>query len=356
MGNNIFSKWVNSKYGDFESFISAVTERTQLVDRIWQVFYEKGPESFYSASIVNSPDKEGLDCLSVTEIISELLLTPIMDEEKRPIDFWREINSLRKKTYFTANHNETEYFHLYSDGKKCQYEQNLAKLLYLNDFIPRLGNIIDYQVPLREKKSDKIGAIDLVSYSENQRRFSLIELKYNPVGSSESLLRCVLEAYTYYKFWDKNRFIEDFKENYPDNLKGNASRRHRLNFDPNAKFELVILFGEGAKDIFKYINGADIPLLPLEIHCPTQVKPSRQFIEFTDIRDNLGKIHLYNLCKYIAGKEDILFRFCKLARSENGNNEKFEAVEFMEGKEKTIPVDFDWHIGQYYIQDQFIID
>ena len=102
-----------------------------------------------------------------------------------------------------------------------------------------MGNIIDYQVPLKGKQSDKIGKIDLVGYSEQNRRFSLIELKYHPSGSQETLLRCVLELYTYYKFLDKERFKADFIENYPDNLKGHASNRDELCFLTQiAKFEL----------------------------------------------------------------------------------------------------------------------
>ena len=149
----------------------------------------------------------------------------------------------------------------------------------------------------------------------------MIELKYHPAGSHETLLRCVLEIYTYYKFLNKERFINDYIENYPHNLKGHASDRDELAFDSNAKFELIILFDNGAKDISEY-----------------------------------AQKYLYMLCKEIASKEDIVFRFCKLARSEDSTNEKFEAVQFMEDKEKNIPVDFDWHIGKYYIQEQFIID
>lgn len=361
VGNNIFSRWVQVEYGDFKSFKNCVVKGTQFIN-IWEIFDEKGPEFFYSDSLINVRDKVGvdLDGMIDTEKISQWLLTPIVDVEKnickRPIDFWEDIKPLRNKPYFTANHNETKNFYLYAKDKGCQNEQNLAKLLYLNDFLPELDNIIDYQVPLRGKLSDKIGAIDLVSYSEDRKRFSLIELKYNPSGSIESLLRCVLEVYTYFKFLDKERFVADFKKSYPDNLKGDASKRVRLSFDPGAKFELIILFAGGASDISAYINGEDTPLLPLNIHRPTQLKYSRQFIEFKNMRQNPEKTSLYNLCKYIARKEDVVFRFCKLARLEKSSNGSFEIVKFVKDKDKKTPINDDWQIGQYYIQDEFTVD
>lgn len=361
MKQNLFSEWVDGVFGNFDYFLESVNGAALSID-MWRPFYEKGPEGFYSASILNSTGDSGIgeQSVPITEWIAAQLLYPIktkkQNEYKRPIDFWEGIKPLRNKSYFTADHNKKKYFKLYSGKIGSRNEENLAKLLYLNDFVPYLGNIIDYQVPLKGKQSDKIGKIDLVGYSEQTRRFSLIELKYHPVGSQETLLRCVLEIYTYYKFLNKERFIADFITNYPNNLKGHASNRNELAFDSNAKFELVILFDAGAEDVYEYMNGKAIPLLPLEVYHPTQTIYSKQFIEFMDMKENLGQTFLYHLCKEIASKEDIVFRFCKLARSEDSTNEKFEVVEFMEDKDKTIPVDFDWHIGKYYIQDQFVID
>lgn len=322
MKQNLFSKWVDDVFGGFEYFLESVNGASASID-MWKPFYENGPEGFYTTSILNSlgDSASGEKPLPMTEWLAAQLLCPIktneQNEYKSPIDFWEGIKPLRNKTYFTADHNKKKYFELYSG---------------------------------------KIGKIDLVGYSEQNRRFSLIELKYHPVGSRETLLRCVLELYTYYKFLDKERFKADFIENYPDNLKGHASNREHLAFDSDAKFELIILFDAGAKDVSDYTTGEEIPLLPLEIYEPIHSEYSRQFIEFVQMKENLGLIFLYNLCKKIASKEDVVFRFCKLARSKDSTNEKFEVVEFMNDKDKTIPVDIEWHIGKYYIQDQFIID
>ena len=62
---------------------------------------------------------------------------------------------------------------------------------------------VDYQVPIcrdQAKKTDKstnYGKVDLVSVSEKMREIYLMELK--TYGSSETLIRCVCECYTYWK-------------------------------------------------------------------------------------------------------------------------------------------------------------
>ena len=174
MSQNLFSEWVDDVFGNFEYFLESVNGAPLSAD-MWTPFYEKGPEGFYSDSILNSlgDSAMGKTPLAMTEWIAAQLLCPIktkgQEEYKRPIDFWDELKPLRNKSYFTADHNKKKYFELYSGKIGSRNEENLAKLLYLNDSIPGLGNIIDYQVPLKGKQSDKIGKIDLVGYSEENR-------------------------------------------------------------------------------------------------------------------------------------------------------------------------------------------
>ena len=72
----------------------------------------------------------------------------------------------------------------------------------------KLGEILDYQVPLKDKKNTKAGKIDLISYNENENKLYLIELKND--FSKESLLRCALEIITYSKQIDIERLKKDF--------------------------------------------------------------------------------------------------------------------------------------------------
>ena len=71
-----------------------------------------------------------------------------------------------------------------------------------------IGKIIDYQTPLKNVRGDKAGKIDLLAYNENEKTLRILELK-RP-DSKETMLRCVLEAYTYLKVVDKDKLLKDF--------------------------------------------------------------------------------------------------------------------------------------------------
>jgi hypothetical protein len=69
------------------------------------------------------------------------------------------------------------------------------------------GKILDYQVPLKGKRSDKAGKIDFVS--EKGEEIWLVEIKRE--YSTESILRAILEVATYYHvIADKEKFLADF--------------------------------------------------------------------------------------------------------------------------------------------------
>ena len=70
-----------------------------------------------------------------------------------------------------------------------------------------IGNIIDYQTPLKNKRTDIAGKIDLLSYDGNCLR--VLELK-KPF-SDETMLRCVLEGYTYLKTVDAAKLLDNFE-------------------------------------------------------------------------------------------------------------------------------------------------
>ena len=71
-----------------------------------------------------------------------------------------------------------------------------------------IGKIFDYEVPLKDSNEDKgVGKIDLVAKNDNI--VTLLELKVE--NSKETLLRCVLEVFTYWKILDHEKFLQDFK-------------------------------------------------------------------------------------------------------------------------------------------------
>lgn len=69
-----------------------------------------------------------------------------------------------------------------------------------------IGSIIDYQTPLKNKRSDVAGKIDLLSY--DGKTLYILELK--KPDSEESMLRCVLEGFTYMQTVNKEKLLDNF--------------------------------------------------------------------------------------------------------------------------------------------------
>lgn len=70
-----------------------------------------------------------------------------------------------------------------------------------------IGSIIDYQTPLKAKRNDVAGKIDLLSYDGTYLR--ILELK--KLDNTETMLRCVLEAYTYMEIVNKSELLKSFE-------------------------------------------------------------------------------------------------------------------------------------------------
>ena len=104
------------------------------------------------------------------------------------------------------------------DKKSNRLEEHYAKKMFeicnSDEDNPNwpFGNVIDYQVPLKNEQDDFAGKIDLLSYKKEDKDNNgvyIIELK--KPGSKETLLRCMLEAFTYYKtIADKKAFLASF--------------------------------------------------------------------------------------------------------------------------------------------------
>ena len=99
------------------------------------------------------------------------------------------------------------------DGKHNNQNSNrLEEIMAIEIFNQKslniLGEVIDYQTPLKDKLGDEAGKIDIVSYDKDNKIVYLLELKRE--DSKETMLRCVLEIFTYSKTLDKDKFLEDF--------------------------------------------------------------------------------------------------------------------------------------------------
>ena len=156
---------------------------------------------FYSEDFLNyiseTSDKEG----DYTEIIAGWLLDNI--------ELFNEIKLItREKSYKVKTHDG-----IIKNEESKREEEKIAMKLFDSSknrgkVFDIIGKIIDYQTPLKNVRGDKAGKIDLLAYNENEKTLRILELK-RP-DSKETMLRCVLEAYTYLKIVDRTKLLKDF--------------------------------------------------------------------------------------------------------------------------------------------------
>ena len=167
----------------------------------------KDMKSFYAQDFIKYRGKSAEGIL-YTEIISEWLL--------QHMDKFLEIKSIeRTKGYKTPGHDGI------IDRETNRKEEITAKGLFnTKKNFEGFGYIIDYQTPLKNRQDDKgLGKIDLLSKNDKTKSVYILELKKE--DNKESMLRCVLEAYTYSRIVSKKKLFESFK--IKDNYKLKAS-------------------------------------------------------------------------------------------------------------------------------------
>ena len=173
--------------------------KEEIIKKLEESKSEMG--QFYSENFLNyiseTSDKEG----DYTEIIAGWLLDNI--------ELFDDIEMIsRKSNYKVKTHDGV----IKNEGSKREEEKIAMKLFELSQnqgkVFDIIGKIIDYQTPLKDIKTDKAGKIDLLAYNEEEKILRILELK-RP-DSKETMLRCVLEAYTYLKVVDKDKLLKDF--------------------------------------------------------------------------------------------------------------------------------------------------
>ena len=158
-------------------------------------------KNFYKKEFVNYSGETSDTKEYYTEIIAEWLL-----DNFYLFDTIKMIS--RESSYNVKTHDGK-----IKDEKSNREEEKIAMELF--DYSQNkgvtfdiIGKIIDYQTPLKNVQKDDVGKIDLLAYNENEKTLRILELK-RP-DSKETMLRCVLEAYTYLKIVDKAKLLKDF--------------------------------------------------------------------------------------------------------------------------------------------------
>ena len=166
---------------------------------------------FYSQDFVNyrgkTSDKERY---YYTEIIAKWLLDNI--------ELFNDIKMISRENSYKVDSHDGKI----KNEKSGREEEIIAMKLF--DFSQNqgkvfdiIGKIIDYQTPLKDVQTDKAGKIDLLAYNEKENPKTLRILELKKPDSKETMLRCVLEAYTYLKIVDKAKLLKDF--GLPENTK-----------------------------------------------------------------------------------------------------------------------------------------
>ncbi|MBR5156377.1 MAG: hypothetical protein IKW59_01255 [Clostridia bacterium] len=171
--------------------------RQDIINKCTQAL--KNVKIFYQQPFINYGGKTTDTNEYYTEVIAEFLIDNL-DEYINGIP-----KITRESSYKTLTHTG-EY-----DETTPREEEKIAMEMFnqSKDGTPYnlIGNIIDYQTPLKNKRTDIAGKIDLLSYDGNCLR--VLELK-KPF-SDETMLRCVLEGYTYLKTVDTAKLLDNFE-------------------------------------------------------------------------------------------------------------------------------------------------
>lgn len=186
--------------------MSIKKSKEETIDELNKELYLYPIEKLYKADCMNWKGTTTNGKEQYSEVIAQELYLEHLEE-------LRNITSItRRKSYYRENHCNIKI------NENNRKEENFAKRLYKKE-LETLGLIKDFQIPLKDTSGNKgIGKIDLISYNKNDKNLFLIELKYT--RNKETLLRALLESYTYFKIVDKNKLITDFfRPVNPDEIK-----------------------------------------------------------------------------------------------------------------------------------------
>lgn len=170
--------------------------RKEIRDLCETAFKKKN--TFYKKGFVNYRGRTSDTKEYYTEVVAEFLCENINNYTNgfEPIS--------RRSSYKVEGHDGI--FNPHSNRE----EEKIAMLIFNqsreNGAFDMIGKIEDYQTPLKSIEDDEVGKIDLLSFDGQVMR--ILELK--KPDSKETMLRCVLEGFTYMKIADCCKLISDF--------------------------------------------------------------------------------------------------------------------------------------------------
>ena len=155
-------------------------------------------KTFYKQPFINYNGRTDDTNEYYTEVVADFLCSNISAYIKGIPQITREAS------YKTAGHDGDFNADTPREEEKIameMFKQSKGGLQY-----DHIGDIIDYQTPLKNKRSDVAGKIDLLSYDG----CTLYILELKKPDSEESMLRCVLEGFTYMQTVNKEKLLDNF--------------------------------------------------------------------------------------------------------------------------------------------------
>ena len=162
--------------------------------------------TFYKKGFVNYRGRTTDTKELYTEVVAEFLC--------ENIEAYKSIPRLTREASYKVEGHDGAYSESSNRIEEITAMQMLKQCKDGSTF-DYIGRIIDYQTQLKKKSHDEAGKIDLISLYGGT--LYILELKKE--DSTETMLRCVLEGYTYLKTLDFEKLTKDFELKGIDHIK-----------------------------------------------------------------------------------------------------------------------------------------
>lgn len=212
----------------------------EIINKVKERLFNN-PHFFYTENFLKYKSKTQDTKEPCTEVIAKVLV-----DHYGKVKLIGKNALIRRTKSFNWNHNGIS--NVAARLKRYGYLKYSEKLLAIALFNSQdffcVGKIFDYEVPLNENISDGFGKIDIVTEDNDQIR--LIELKISKEENDETLLRALLEIYTYYKLISNSnsKFIQSFPKDLNNKIK--------YYFRPAILTDMESLSGTTIKEIKHY--------------------------------------------------------------------------------------------------------
>lgn len=191
--------------------MSKTYKKSEVTKLVSTYFKGNNCKNLYKDNCINFTGETKDTKENYSKVIVDYLVEHI-NEFKKGLS---NITVTRCNSYKTESHNGQSTFNFDEHPKGERREEKIAHAMFCQykDKPAVFGTILDYQVPLKSKNNDKgLGKIDLLSVADGSKpgnkKIYFLELKKD--NSQETLLRCILEAYTYSKIINKEKLCRDF--------------------------------------------------------------------------------------------------------------------------------------------------